>query len=67
MMQENEHFAALKILEESFELVTTKRRVVEEGADLLAHMLMYLNAKNVPIASILSELDIRANKLKELE
>jgi hypothetical protein len=28
---------------------------------------MYLNAKNIPIASILSELDSRANKIKELE
>jgi phosphoribosyl-ATP pyrophosphohydrolase len=57
----------LKILEESYELVTTKNRVVEEGADVMAHLLMYLNAKGTPIRSIITELNCRANKLREIE
>lgn len=30
-------------------------------------MLMYLNAKNISITSIISELDSRANKMNEIE
>ena len=65
-MQANSNFSALKIQEESFELITSKDRVTEEGADLLAHLLMFLNSKNIPLKSIMTELNGRANKLKDL-
>ena len=48
-MQENSNFSALKIQEETFELIISKDRVTEEGADLLAHLLMFLNSKNIPL------------------
>ena len=38
-----------KILEETYEFELTKDRIVEEGADLMAHLLMYLNAKDIHI------------------
>lgn len=53
-MQENEHFSASKFIEESFEFIHTKTRFAEEGADTIAHLLMYLNAKNVSIKTIMT-------------
>lgn len=49
-------------MEESFEFITTKARFAEEGADTIAHLLMYLNAKNVSIKTIMAELNFRANR-----
>lgn len=66
-MQENEHFSACKFIEESFEFIHTKTRFAEEGADTIAHLLMYLNAKNISIRTIMTELNFRANKVRALE
>lgn len=43
-------------MEESFEFSLTKNRVVEEGADMISHMLMYLNAKGISFQEIIKEL-----------
>lgn len=53
-------------MEESFEFITTKTRFAEEGADTIAHLLMYLNAKNVSIKTIMAELSFRANRNSSL-
>ena len=65
-MQQNEHFSGFKVLEESYELVTSKNRAVEEGADLFAHLLMYFNARKIPVKQVMTELDCRANKVRSL-
>lgn len=54
-------------MEESFEFINTKTHFAEEGADTIAHLLMYLNSKKVSIKTIMSELNFRANKDKALE
>ena len=47
-------------------MISSKDRVVEEGADLLAHIMMFLNAKDIPLKSIMTELNCRANKVRDL-
>ena len=51
-MQENECLAVSKFMEECFEFSISKNNIVNEGADVIAHMLMYLNSKNIPFSSI---------------
>jgi hypothetical protein len=42
----------------------SKNRIVEEGADLIAHMLMYLNTKGIPFQDIMRELEVRSTIIK---
>jgi phosphoribosyl-ATP pyrophosphohydrolase len=35
---------------------------VEEGSDLIAHLLMYFNAKHIPLSALMQELNCRANQ-----
>ena len=38
---------------------------MEEGADVISHMLMYLNAKGIPFQSIMKELEVRSTQVKQ--
>ena len=62
-MQQNPGFALAKLMEEFWEIVTAdrdyKRIKVHECADLLVHLIMYLNGHRISIDDILNELNAR--------
>jgi phosphoribosyl-ATP pyrophosphohydrolase len=46
----------MKIIEEVQELHITEHNKVHEAADLMAHLMMYFNAHNIPMTQVLNEL-----------
>lgn len=59
-MQSNPELALAKVMEEFWEVTTASSATeVDECADLIVHLLMYLNGKGISLDAILNELNAR--------